>query len=65
MLALWALNIKDRNTGTESPVLPQQLSASQPHQELLTEKLLNLALVEHGFIQPDALSLLPLSGRAG
>lgn len=46
MLALWALNIKDTSTGTASPELPQQLRARQPHQELLTEKLLNLALAE-------------------
>lgn len=46
MLALWALNIKDMDTGPASPEPPQLLSARQPHQELLTEKLLNLALAD-------------------
>lgn len=45
-LELWALNIKDVDTGTASSELPQQLSAQQPHQDLIAEKLLNLALVE-------------------
>lgn len=44
--ALWTLNSKDVNAGTASSAQPQPLSAQQPHQELITEKWLNLAFVE-------------------